>query len=64
MMKKHSLNDHIKDCTWYLYSLGGKLSFYGVNERESQTATMIAYERWLNNKDLLSNEDKKKKEEE
>lgn len=52
-MRKNSLAEHLDSVdTWHTYHVQG-----GYSEERHQTCLMIAYERWINDRDLLMDED-------
>lgn len=57
-VKKHTLNEHLRDVKEYVKipSYTGENVYTVLSNTE---ALIIAYERWLNNRELLSEEDKK-----
>lgn len=56
-MKKYSLAEHLKDCSEHIKIPSGFTDCYTMPS--TTELLIVAYERWLNDRDLLSMEDKK-----
>ncbi len=50
--QKHDLYTYIADTRWYIGSEGGRIKSY--TQPPKTDVLIIAYERWINNKELLS----------
>lgn len=57
-MKKHTFEEHLSDTCWVMFKEPyERIQFNPGGETRYQTALMVTYERWLNNRPLMSEED-------
>ena len=59
-MKKHTFEEQISDTCWVMFQEPHEIiQQQSGGETRYQTVVMVAYERWLNNRTLMSKEEKK-----
>ena len=55
-MKKHSLIDHWDDVSMWWHDVNHE-NHFGASAQEQQMIFFVAYERWMNDRELLTVED-------